>query len=207
MKKLWVLFIFTLLFFMTSCRARNNQEAQDSSLVQRTLTVSDVENTIIPEFDTAHVTEFFVDTDLDIGFTTSAETALIELQSEEEQEPVITVVRMPADFKGEYHFFTDDQTGETMLFLTTESVENFAYVEIYPFIDPNDDFYLHVGEVFFSLDDFTPEKPFVVTTYIGSGIPARAIHFEYKGTVKYFYITESGMDSSLMLIEFTPFME
>ena len=145
------------------------------------------------------ITESFTD-------TAAAESAPIAFQAEEEQTPVITLVKMPADFRGEYHFFTDDHTSETMMFLATESVENFAYIEIYPFIDPNDDFFLLAGELLFGLDVFTPEMPFVVTASIGSGIPARAIHFEYKGTVKYFYITESGMDGSLQLVEFTPFM-
>ena len=137
--------------------------------------------------------------------TAAAESAPTAFQSEEEQAPVITLVKMPADFRSEHHFFTDDQTNETMLFLTTENVENFAYIEIVPTYN-GDNFVLLVGEVLFSLNAFTPEMPFAVTASIGSGIPARAIHFEYKGTVKYFFITESGMDGSLQLVEFTPFM-
>jgi len=124
---------------------------------------------------------------------------------EEEQEPVVSVVKMPADFRVEYHFFADHQTDETILFLTTESVENFAYMEIIPAYD-GDNIVLLLGETLFGLDDFTPEKPFVVSASIGSGIPSRGILFWYRGKVWSYYLMESGMDGSLMLIEFTPFM-
>ena len=126
------------------------------------------------------------------------------LASQSEEEPIISIVKMPADFRAEYHFFADDQTNETILFLATESVENFAYIDIVPAYN-GDDLVLLVGELRFGLDVFTPEKPFVVSVNIGSGIPAKGIHFEYKGKVWFFYITESGMDGSLQLVEFTPF--
>ena len=88
----------------------------------------------------------------------------VVMPSQSEEEPIISVFKMPADFRGEYHFFADDQTNETILFSTTESVENFAYMEIYPFIDPNDDLLLILGETLFGLDDFTFGKPIVIST-------------------------------------------
>ena len=117
----------------------------------------------------------------------------------------VTVAKAPDDIAGEYHFFADDQTSERIIFHAKESVENFAYIEILPSVDPEGNFALLIGEALFGLDAFTPENPFVVTVNIGSGIPARGILFWDKGSVRAFYITESGIDGSLMLIEFTPF--
>ena len=119
-------------------------------------------------------------------------------------EPVISISKAPDKISGNYHFFVDHQTNERIMFRTKERVENFAYIEILPSVDDEDNIVLLIGDVLFGLDDFAPEKPLVVTANIGSGIPARGIFFGYRGKVWRFYITESGMDGSTLLTEFTP---
>ena len=122
---------------------------------------------------------------------------------EEDLQTVITIGKASGNISGDYHFFADHQTNERIIFSTKENLENFAYIEI-EISDDDDNFGLLAGEVLFSLDVFSPKKTFIVTADIGSGIPTRGILFRYKGSVKHFYIKESGMDGSLSLIEFTP---
>ena len=117
---------------------------------------------------------------------------------------MISIGKAPDDISGDYHFFADDQTSERIIFHTTKSVDNFSYIEILHSVDEEDNFVLLAGDVLFSLDYFTPEKPLVVSASIGSTIPARGIVFWHKGSASYFYITESGMDGSTLLVEFNP---
>ena len=150
-----------------------------------------------------YITEYFIGLDLDTGFP-FADAAVFQ---SEEQMPVISIDNAPDDITGDYHFFADYQVNERIILYAEENLENFAYIEILHSIDPDDNFAFLVGEVLFGLDEFTPEKPFVVTAYIGSTIPTRGIFFGHGESVRYFYITESGMDGSLQLIEFTPFFD
>jgi hypothetical protein len=52
---------------------------------------------------------------------------------------------------------------------------------------------------------FSPEKPFVIKTYAHWGtIPQYGVAFtDVDNTQRYFYITESGIDGELLIVEFT----
>ena len=167
---------------LTACSGRSTQEAQD------------VQGTQDSEIDS-------VGLDLDTGFTPAAGTS----PQTEEDMPVISIDHAPEIIPGEYHSFTDEYPYESIIFHTRENLENFAYIEILPSEDPEGNFALLIGELLFVLDNFTPDKPLVIYTSVGSGIPSRGILFWHRGSASYFYITESGMDGSLMLVEFTPF--
>jgi len=125
----------------------------------------------------------------------------------EKNSQIISIGKVSGTITGDHHFFADEQTSERIIFRTKEVIYGFAYIEIIPSEDSEGNFVLLVGEQLFSTVAITPTMPVVVSVSIGSGIPARGIQFEYEGTVKYFYITESGMDGSLQLVEFTPFFE
>ena len=124
-------------------------------------------------------------------------------ENHDTHDATVTISKAPGNMAGDYHFLADHQTNERIIFRTQKHIENFIYFEI-EISDDDDNFGFLSGEVLFSIDNFTPEKPFVVTADIGSGIPVRGILIEHSGMIKYFYITESGMDGSLALIEFTP---
>ena len=149
-----------------------------------------------------YISDFFLGLDLDTGFIPAAGTSS---QSEEDRISVVSIDYAPERFSGDYHFFADEQTGDSIILYTTENLENFAYIELLPSVDPEGNFAFLIGEVLFGIDDFTPEKPFIITAHIGSGIPARGIVFWHRGSERSFFITESGMDGSLQLIEFIPF--
>jgi len=114
---------------------------------------------------------------------------------------LVTVSKVTGDIAGDHHFYADQQTKERVIFRAIESVENFAYIELKQdeegnFID---------GGTLFHLDDFTPEKPLVVSVEISEGIPTRGIVFFSRGVnnANCFYLTESGVDGSLNLFELT----
>ena len=119
---------------------------------------------------------------------------------------LISISKVQGDISGEHHFFSDSAQGtsEKIMFRVKERVENFAYIEILHSLGDTDNIALLAGERLFGLDELTPEKPLVTATYIGSTIPSRGISFTYKGKINYFYITESGMDGSTLLVRFTP---
>jgi len=139
-------------------------------------------------------------------FTVKAETSTSPFISEDETETAIftddlvSVSKASGNIKDKHHFYKDSKTKARVILRTIESVENFAYFEIKQTKDGEH----MVGKMLFSLDDFTPEKPFVVSVEIGEGIPTRGIRFSSKNNVHYFYLTESGIDGSLNLVEFTP---
>ena len=139
-----------------------------------------------------------------LGACASKEKQCVQDLPEEEQLPVISVDKAPDDISGDYHFFADEQTDERIILHITKSVENFAYIEIMPSVDDEDNFMLLAGEELFGIENFTPEKPFVVSASIGSTIPTRGIVFWHRGSASYFFITESGMDGSILLVEFNP---
>jgi len=114
---------------------------------------------------------------------------------------LVTVSKATGNITGEHHFYADQQTKARVIFRAIESVDNFAYIEL----KQDDEGRLFEGETLFRLDDFTPEKPLVVSVEISEGIPTRGIVYFNKGvnSVNCFYLTESGVDGSLNLFELT----
>jgi len=114
---------------------------------------------------------------------------------------LVTVSKATGNIAGDHHFYADQQTKARVIFRAIEHVENFAYIEL----KQDDEGRFIEGETLFRLDDFTPEKPLVVSVEISEGIPTRGIVFFSRGTnnVNCYYLTESGVDGSLNLFELT----
>jgi len=115
-------------------------------------------------------------------------------------EELVTLSKVSGKMMGYLHFYTDQQTNARFIIRAKESVEKFAYFEV----KQNKGGGLVEGKTLFSLDDFTPEKPLVISANISEGIPTRGIRFLSRGSVHYYYLTESGVDGSLNLVEFAP---
>jgi len=118
-------------------------------------------------------------------------------------ERLVTASKATGNIAGDHHFYADQQTKSRVIFRAIESVENFAYIEL----KQDDEGNFIEGETLFRLDNFTPEKPLVVSVVISEGIPTRGIVFFSRGTnnVNCFYLSESGVDGSLNLFELTLF--
>lgn len=81
-------------------------------------------------------------------------------------------------------------------------LKDFKYIEV-GYKDENENFILYQKEVLHSLNELLPEKPFVVTWMDQGTIPHRGISFvDENNTTKYFALSMSGKDGSLLLIEF-----
>jgi hypothetical protein len=124
------------------------------------------------------------------------------------ESQVITAAKAPGSITGNYHFYADSQAGERIIFYAKDDVKSFAYMEITHSEDSKGNITILAGDVLFDLDDFTRENPFVVTVDIAEGIPTRGIRFSHGGlpasqaALSYFYLSESGMDGSISLVEF-----
>nr|AGS53992.1 hypothetical protein [uncultured bacterium contig00088] len=131
------------------------------------------------------------------------ETAVLTAAAPPRSE-VITVGRVTGDITGDYHFVADDRTDVRIIFSATENVEYFAYIEITHAEDAGGNIALLAGDAIAVFDNLTPGTPVVVAADPGSGIPTRGITFRHEGSVRYFYLSESGFDGSLSLSGFTP---
>lgn len=96
----------------------------------------------------------------------------------------------------------EDEGYQKIIFTTNIAVKNFKFIEIsYKDEDMNIKFF--ENKVLYSLDELLPEKPFVVTWMEQGTIPNRGVTFEDEsGTTRYFYLTMSGKDGSILLVEF-----
>ena len=132
---------------------------------------------------------------------------LEEYEKEEEDDEVVTgavsVGYAGADVTTnilDYITFAESGDGATthsLLFTANENVTQFKFLAL------DDSEELAVSETLFTIDSFTPEKPFVAFTYINDATVNRGISFvDSEGNTKYFYVALSMDDSSLSLVEF-----
>lgn len=95
-----------------------------------------------------------------------------------------------------------DEDYQKIVFTTNITVKDFKFIEVaYKEEDSNISFF--ENKVLYSLDELSPEKPFIVTWMEQGAIPHRGISFvDETNTTRYFYIAMSGKDGSLLLVEF-----
>ena len=111
--------------------------------------------------------------------------------------------------KGTFNEFVDVSSEYELkaAFTANTAVRDFKYVEL-SFSEAaaqNGEISLHVEKVLYSTNELSPEKPLVVTTQLDGAIPNRGISYlDENGTERYFTVSMSGQDSSLLLTEFTP---
>ena len=85
---------------------------------------------------------------------------------------------------------------------TNVSVQDFRYIAI-GFQEEDAAIILFEDEILYESDEFTPLKPLVISCMEQGSIPQRGIAYtDETGSPRYFYITMSGEDGSLLLVEF-----
>ena len=96
----------------------------------------------------------------------------------------------------------EEEGFQKIIFTTNLAVKNFRFIEIsYKEEDGTINFF--ENKVLHSLDEFLPEKPFVVTWMEQGAIPHRGVAFDDEsGTTRYYYLSMSGEDGSVLLVEF-----
>jgi hypothetical protein len=118
----------------------------------------------------------------------------------------VSVDYAPDEISGEYDFFEDeygDYETERIMFRTNTAVKDFSFIEI-GFIEKDTDLkYYKSRSSLYSMNEFLPEKPLVVTWLEQGLMPHRGISFvDENDKTRYFYLSKSGEDNSLLLIEF-----
>ena len=91
---------------------------------------------------------------------------------------------------------------QRIIFTSNTSIRDFNYIEVGN-KDSGSNIIYFENSVLYTLDELTPEKPFIVTWMEQGLIPHRGITFkDENNTKRYFYISMSGADGSLLLTEF-----
>jgi hypothetical protein len=96
----------------------------------------------------------------------------------------------------------EDEGDQKIVFTTNIPIKNFKFVEL-SYIEEDTNINFIENKVLNSMDELLPEKPFFVTCTEQGAIPHRGISFEDGyGTTRHFYLTISGEDGSISLVEF-----
>jgi hypothetical protein len=117
----------------------------------------------------------------------------------------VLIGRATDELLSKYNSFYEysDDNGEKILIWTDIALKNFEFISI-GFEIEEGQFLLFSEKVLYSVNELPPEKPFVVRMFVSEGIPSSGISYLNKNNVKkYFYISESGKDGSLSLVEFS----
>ena len=93
--------------------------------------------------------------------------------------------------------YNDNNGSERIVIWSDATLKNFDFISI----GLEDS--LFPEDILYSIKELSPNKAFVVQTFVSGTIPSRGISFLDKNNKKkYFYISESGLDGSLLLSEF-----
>ncbi len=96
----------------------------------------------------------------------------------------------------------DDEGYQRILITSNVAVKDFKFIEV-GFEERDSSIVFLENEVLYSLEELTPQEPFLVTWMEWGSIPHRGISFtDETGKTRYFYIGMSGEDGSLFLTEF-----
>jgi hypothetical protein len=96
----------------------------------------------------------------------------------------------------------NDSNGEKIVIWTDVALKNFDFISI-GFNSAEGNISLFAEEALYSISELPPEKPFAVEIFVSESIPSRGISYLGENNLKkYFYISESGKDGSLSLVEF-----
>jgi len=96
----------------------------------------------------------------------------------------------------------EDEGYQKIVFTTAIAVKDFRFIEV-GYKDENMNVTFFENKGLYSLEELSPEKPFVVTWMEWGSIPHRGISFvDETNTTRYFYIAMSGENASLHLVEF-----
>lgn len=111
------------------------------------------------------------------------------------------------EFLGKYASYEefiefDEDDYQKIVITTNVAVKDFKFIEI-GFEEKEANVVFSENKVLYSLEELSPEKPFIVTWMEQGAIPHRGISFvDETNATRCFYIAASGEDGSLVLVEF-----
>ena len=96
-----------------------------------------------------------------------------------------------------YYEYNDDNNGERIAIWAEFTLRNLNFISV-GFEDS-----LFAENTLYAIYELQPKQAFVIKTFISEGIPTCGISYlDENNEIKYFYISESGLDGSLSLVEF-----
>lgn len=100
-----------------------------------------------------------------------------------------------------YEEYTEEGIDQKIIITTDAVLVDFKFIEVSVKSETDDT--LHETGVLYSVNEITPEKPFVASWMDIGLLPQRAISYtDSTGMVKNYAISTSGEDGSIILIEF-----
>ena len=101
-------------------------------------------------------------------------------------------------------FEESEEEPQKIIFTTDAAVRDFKFITV-EFEEADESIVFNAGEELFAATQFSPESPVVIAwTEVGL-IPYRGISYvDAEGNTRYFTITQSGKDGSILINEFVP---
>jgi hypothetical protein len=119
--------------------------------------------------------------------------------------PTVSIGRATDEILNKYSSFyeySENGNGEKILIWTDITIKNFEFISV-GFEIEEGQFSLFSEKTLYSINELPPEKPFTVRMFVSEGIPSRGISYPDENNIgRFFYISESGKDGSLSLVEF-----
>lgn len=93
-----------------------------------------------------------------------------------------------------------------VVFTANTDIREFRYLELgFKESQQNAEIQFKADNVLYEMDTLTPDKPLVVSMLFDGVLPNRGIaYLDEAGTERFFTVSMSGKDESLLLTEFTP---
>jgi len=140
-------------------------------------------------------------TTIDEASSTSVETSSEETSSTPEEITTEKNATITIDYADNTLYnevsFAENNANYNLIFSTDATVKDFTLLEM------DESEVLQVGDALWCIDDLTPEKPIVVSTYLNDATISRGISYtDQNGEKHIFSIFISMKDSSLSLVEF-----
>ena len=107
--------------------------------------------------------------------------------------------------KGSYDYYSEDDFSAEIVLTTNFDAENLRFIAV-AYTETGGSFKLTEEKELFSYGTLTPKKPLVIGTNFFGVIPDRGISFkDTNGVERYYVLTMSGDDGSILLIAFEDF--
>ena len=129
----------------------------------------------------------------------------------ETTRPVPEQVQITADYATDeilnsydsfFEFIEFDEISQRIIFTSNVRVKKLSFIEV-DYEEKDGEFAFFEKEELYSIEDFSPDKPLLVSWMDIGAIPHRGISFvDENDRTRYFYLAASGEDGSLILGEF-----
>lgn len=137
----------------------------------------------------------------------SEDTDVVNTQSPSIEAATLTILpsteQLLSEYSAVYEFdMSEDEYVHTLLLKTDTVIKNLRLFDI-GIKDESDDLSLYENGILYSIEEFTPDKPLLISMSFPGSAPSKGLCYtDTDGATKYYYIAMSGDDGSIMLVQF-----